>query len=118
RAPDAPRTHRVSVRGLVTDGDGRVLFVETGDGDLMLPGGGVEDGESEVECLRLARPLTPGGRLRSAVPFWSRTSSPSAPSGRPPDHADLRETRWPPKPSSSTSTGSSTRPSTTREPQR
>lgn len=52
RPPDAPRTHRVSIRGLVTDGDGRVLFVETGDEHLMLPGGGVEDGESEVDCLR------------------------------------------------------------------
>ena len=51
RAPDAPRTHRVSVRGLVTDRAGLVLFVETGDGHLMLPGGGVEDGESEVDCL-------------------------------------------------------------------
>lgn len=52
RPRDAPRTHRLSVRGLVTDLTGRVLFVETGGGHLMLPGGGVEDGESETECLR------------------------------------------------------------------
>lgn len=52
RPPDAPRTHRTSVRGLVVDAEGRVLLVRTRDGHVMLPGGGIEDGEEEVDCLR------------------------------------------------------------------
>lgn len=52
RPPDAPRTHRTSIRALVTGGEGRVLLVRTRDGHVMLPGGGIEDGEDEADCLR------------------------------------------------------------------
>lgn len=52
RPPDAPRTHRTSVRGLVVDGDERILFVRTHDGHVMLPGGGIEDGEGDADCVR------------------------------------------------------------------
>ena len=52
RPPDAERQHRISVRALVADPDGRILLVETADGHLMLPGGGIEGDESEDDCLR------------------------------------------------------------------
>ena len=52
RPPDAPRTHRTSIRVLVADGEGRILFARTVDGHVMLPGGGIEDGENDADCLR------------------------------------------------------------------
>ena len=52
RPADAPRTRRTSIRGLVADDEGRILFVRTHDGHIMLPGGGIEDGEDDVACVR------------------------------------------------------------------
>ena len=43
--------HRVAVRALVRR-TGQLLLVESSDGDLALPGGGVEPGESLEEALR------------------------------------------------------------------
>jgi 8-oxo-dGTP pyrophosphatase MutT (NUDIX family) len=43
--------HRLAVRALVRR-TGRLLLVESADGDLALPGGGVEPGESLEDALR------------------------------------------------------------------
>ena len=55
RHPDTPTTgselHRLAVRALVRR-TGRLLLVESADGDLALPGGGVEPGESLEDALR------------------------------------------------------------------
>jgi 8-oxo-dGTP pyrophosphatase MutT (NUDIX family) len=55
RRPDTPTTgselHRLAVRALVRR-TGRLLLVESADGDLALPGGGVEPGESLEDALR------------------------------------------------------------------
>ncbi len=55
RHPDTPTSgselHRLAVRALVRRA-GRLLLVESADGDLALPGGGVEPGESPEDALR------------------------------------------------------------------
>ena len=55
RHPDTPASgselHRLAVRALVRRA-GRLLLVESADGDLALPGGGVEAGESPEDALR------------------------------------------------------------------
>ena len=55
RHPGTPASgselHRLAVRALVRR-TGQLLLVESSDGDLALPGGGVERGESLEEALR------------------------------------------------------------------
>ena len=46
-----PCYYRVSVKGLVTDDQGRVLLVLQDDGYWELPGGGLEHGEDPKDCL-------------------------------------------------------------------
>lgn len=49
---DIPAAYRVTVKGLVRDEAGRLLFVRERGGTWDLPGGGLEHGESLHEALR------------------------------------------------------------------
>ena len=48
--PDMPELRRNSVRGIIFVG-GKLLLIESGFGEVKLPGGGVEAGESERDAL-------------------------------------------------------------------
>jgi len=45
-----PELRRMAVRGVIVI-DGKLLMIEDNFGDLKIPGGGVEEGESEEEAL-------------------------------------------------------------------
>ncbi len=47
---DMPVIERKSMRGVIFI-DGKLLVVETGNGEIKLPGGGMEEGETEMETL-------------------------------------------------------------------
>mgnify|MGYP000968010150 CR=1 FL=1 len=47
-----PAAYRVTVKGLVRDNTGRLLFVRERDGVWDFPGGGLEHGEGLEEALR------------------------------------------------------------------
>ena len=47
-----PAAYRVTVKGLVRDNTGRLLFVRERGGVLDLPGGGLEHGEGLEQALR------------------------------------------------------------------
>ena len=48
--PDMPELLRRSVRGIIFV-DGRLMLIESCFGEVKLPGGGVEDGESDCDAL-------------------------------------------------------------------
>ncbi len=47
---DMPVIERKSMRGVIFIGD-KLLVVETGNGEIKLPGGGMEEGETEMDTL-------------------------------------------------------------------
>ena len=49
-APDLPEICRTAVRGIISL-DGRLLFIKSKYGEVKLPGGGREEGESDLDTL-------------------------------------------------------------------
>lgn len=43
--------YRISIKALVEDSDGKILFIQEKDGHWELPGGGMDHGESAHDCL-------------------------------------------------------------------
>ncbi len=50
--PDRDYRPRPGAYGLLVGEEGRLLVVESRNGDFYLPGGGIEPGETAAECLR------------------------------------------------------------------
>ncbi len=48
--PDMAEICRIAVRGIIFI-DGKLLLIQSGSGDLKLPGGGQEKGENDVDTL-------------------------------------------------------------------
>lgn len=70
-SPDLEEIHREAVRGIIFI-DGKLLMIEDSSGEVKLPGGGVDSGESDHEALRREVKEETGYDVitGSIVPFW------------------------------------------------
>jgi len=48
--PQLEEIRRIAVRGIISD-SGKILFIETANGELKLPGGGQEGSEDDIQTL-------------------------------------------------------------------